>query len=431
MTNSCSNQDLEEKYVNHEVQVIAGIANSRVSFTEANNVTYAYWENGDAITLSTPTQENLNYTATVSESDVTTATFTPEGKHLKDIAGEMVYACYPAASITEGIVALPTTNVWTDTQPLPFAYAVSSIANSKVNLTFEYTHAFLKLTLSAQALKDATSTDGEQSVHRLLVKSASGPLSIVSGTFNFEEKNLSIAEGSSEIELTLTEAFQPSTETERSVYIPILPQAGNVDITIRLLHDYDGGQDVLMEMNKQTPANGFIAGRIYTLNLIGNSSGVIDGESGVIHLAEAGLLSNYITSENKNTIKSLKISGYLNGDDIKLLREMAGRDYTGEETVGVLTSIDFSEAIITEGGSAYRHYERKTENNIFGKYFFDNTKLKTLFFLTISYQLENTHLVTVKSLNKLLFQILFKQSTEMLSVIANHWNTLHLKKGLS
>ena len=115
---SCSNQDLEERYTdNEQVEVIASISNSRVSFSEGNNVTYAYWQNGDGITLSTPTQENLNYTASVEESDPTTATFASEGAKLKDIAGETVYACYPASSIIDGAVALPSTNTWTDAQP--------------------------------------------------------------------------------------------------------------------------------------------------------------------------------------------------------------------------------------------------------------------------------------------------------------------------
>ena len=122
---SCSNLDLEERYAdNEQVEVIASISNSRVSFSEGNNVTYAYWQNGDAITLSTPTQGNLNYTATVAESDPTTATFASKGEKLKDIAGETVFACYPANTITDGVVALPSTNKWTDAQPLPFAFAV-------------------------------------------------------------------------------------------------------------------------------------------------------------------------------------------------------------------------------------------------------------------------------------------------------------------
>lgn len=371
---SCSNQDLEERYTdNEQVEVIASISNSRVSFSEGNNVTYAYWQNGDGITLSTPTQENLNYTASVEESDPTTATFASEGAKLKDIAGETVYACYPASSIIDGAVALPSTNTWTDAQPLPFAFAVSTISNSKVNLAFEYVHAFLKLTLSAQALDDATSTDGGKSVHAILVKSATESLGIVSGTFNFEDKSVCITEASNEVKLTLGTAFNPSEKTERSIYIPILPQSGDVAINISLLHNYDGGEDILFEMDKQTPANGFVAGHVYTLTLGGNSSGTIEGDSGEIHLAEAGTLSKYITDENKYTIKSLKLSGYLNGDDIKLLREMC----TGD---GILTDLDVAEATIVEGGTYYYGYSDPdyTENNVWGDHFFTQTKLENV-----------------------------------------------------
>ena len=266
---SCSNQDLEEKYTDAgQVQVTADITKSRVSFNEADDMTYAYWQTGDAITLSTPTQGNLNYTATVSEDDATVATFAPEEGSLKDIDGETVYACYPAASITDGVVTLPATHTWTDAQPLPFAYAVSSITDSKVDLAFDHTFAFLKLTLSAQALKNATSTDGEKTVHRLSVKSSSGSLGVVSGTFNFEDKSVSVTEGSDEIIFTLSEAFNPSEETERSVYIPVLPQESDVTIIISLLHDYGEGKDVLMEIGKRTPKDGLLNGCVYSLAFI-------------------------------------------------------------------------------------------------------------------------------------------------------------------
>ena len=373
---ACSNQELEEGSVDAgQVQVTAGIAKSRVSFSEADNMTNAYWQNGDAITLNTPTQGNLNYTATVSEDDATMAAFVPEDGSLKDIDGETVYACYPAAAITDGVVALPATDKWTDEKPLPFAYAISSISASKVNLSFDHTFAFLKLTLSAQALKNATSTDGEKTVHRLSVKSASGSLGIVSGTFNFEDKSVSITEGSDEVVFTLSKAFNPLEETERSVYIPVLPQEGNVAITISLLHDYEGGEDVLLEMEKQTPADGLVKGYVYDLTLTGNSSAVIEGDSGEIHLAVAGTLSNYITDENKFTIKSLKISGYLNGIDIKLLREMAGRDWYDDETDGKLISLDVSEATVV-GGDNYANW-RKAEDNVWGD-FFARTNLATV-----------------------------------------------------
>ena len=381
---SCSNQDLEEKYTDAgQVQVTADIAKSRVSFNEADDMTYAYWQTGDAITLSTPTQGNLNYTATVSEDDSTVATFAPEDGSLKDIDGETVYACYPAASITDGVVTLPATNTWTDAQPLPFAYAVSSITDSKVDLAFEHTFAFLKLTLDSRPLANATSTDGDKTVHSLLIKSATESLGVVSGTFNFEDKSVNITEGSTEVKFTLGTAFNPSEETERSIYIPILPQSGDVAMTISLMHTYDSGEDVLLTMDKQAPTDGFVAGNIYTLSLTGNSSAVIEGESAEIYLAEAGTLSNYITDENKFTIKSLKLSGFLNGADFKLLREMAGCGYDNfinsfETTSGQLASLDMSDAYIVEDNqNAYIHFivgyestKYYTQDNVWGDYLF-------------------------------------------------------------
>ena len=278
----CTNQEWE--YVDAgQVQVKANFIKSRVSFNESGDKTYAYWETGDAITLSTPTQGNLNYTATVSEGDATVATFSSEAGSLKDIDGETVYACYPAATITDGVVALPATDTWTDAKPLPFAYAVSSIAESKVDLAFEHVFAFLKLTLPASALENATSTDGDKSVHRILVKSASEDLGILSGTFNFEDKSVNVTGSSKEVVLALRTAFNPSEETGRSVYIPILPQSGDVTMTISLKHAYDGGEDVLLELEKQTPADGFVAGHVYTLTLGGSDEA---NEPGIYNLED-------------------------------------------------------------------------------------------------------------------------------------------------
>lgn len=392
---SCSNQDLEEKFTDvGQVQVTADIAKSRVSFNESNGTTYAYWQTGDAITLSTPTQGNQNYTATVSEDDATAATFAPEAEGLKDIDGESIYASYPATTITDGIVALPATDEWADAKPLPFAYAVSSITDSKVNLTFEHTFAFLKLTLDASPLEYATSTDGDKAIHRLSIKSASETLGIVAGTFNFEDKSINISEGTKEISFTLGKAFNPSEETKRNVYIPILPQSGGTAMTISLLHTYDGGEDILLEMDKQTPAGGFVAGHIYTLTLSGNSSADIEGESGEIHLAVGGTLSTFITAENKNTIKSLKLSGYLNGDDIKLLREMA----TGN---GILTDLDVADATIVEGGGAY-YKSLYTQNNVWGDYFFANTDLAKVVLPTNTIAIGNYAFNDCKSLDNVI-----------------------------
>lgn len=207
---SCSNQDVEENLAYESgVQVTAGITESRVSFNEGENTTYAYWQNGDAITLSTPKQGNLVYTASVSEKDATKATFSPQDGILKDIDGETVYAVYPAAEITDGSVALPATENWSDAQTLPFAYAVSSIQNSKVDLQFKHVFAFLKLTITADALANATRSDGDKSIHQIVIKSAGDALGVRKGTFSFDTQKANITETSGSIDYTLTEAFNP------------------------------------------------------------------------------------------------------------------------------------------------------------------------------------------------------------------------------
>lgn len=380
---SCNHHEIIESSSNESiVQVTAGIGNSRVIFSEGEDMTYiASWENGDAITLNTPKQANLNYTAALSESGVTT--FSPEGKALKDIEGDTVYACYPASPIIDGVVELPQTNKWSDKEHLPFAYAINNIQNSKVNLQFKHVFAFLKLTLTAEALENAITTDGDKSISSIMLQSTSKTLGVVSGSFNFNDQIVAINEASNEIRLTI-EGEQSSEITSRSFYIPILPQEANTSINIVALHQNEANCDTLASINKTTPSEGLLAGNVYSLTIGANNATMIEGEEGYIHLETSGTLSNFIADTNKYNIKKLKISGPLNGDDIKYLREMAGRDVYGDKTEGQLTELNLSEASIVEGGDYYYaggdnvssfHY---TQNNVFGDYFFYNTNISKI-----------------------------------------------------
>ena len=67
----------------------------------------------------------------------------------------------------------------------------------------------------------------------------------------------------------------------------------------------------------------------------------------------AGQLSTLITNDEKFTITDLTITGQLNGTDFRLLRAMAGNDYTGHPTEGKLQKLDLSGATIVEGGDTY------------------------------------------------------------------------------
>lgn len=100
----------------------------------------------------------------------------------------------------------------------------------------------------------------------------------------------------------------------------------------------------------------------------------------------AGTLPTLISDEVKYTIDHLKITGSLNGTDIRLLRDMAGNNYQGQLTNGQLKYLDISDANIVAGGERYLDttegvvfsnqttipgtFQFGTENNVIGESMF-------------------------------------------------------------
>ena len=80
---------------------------------------------------------------------------------------------------------------------------------------------------------------------------------------------------------------------------------------------------------------------------------------------DAGQLTELVGDE-KYRFTTLSIAGFLNGDDLRTLRDMAGCDNEGKATAGQLSDIDLSGAQIAEGGKAYAegHF---TQTNVVGK----------------------------------------------------------------
>ena len=72
-----------------------------------------------------------------------------------------------------------------------------------------------------------------------------------------------------------------------------------------------------------------------------------------IKLEKAGTLPDRIASSKKYKITNLKIIGEINGTDLRMIREMAGRDASGDSTDGKLSVLDLSEAKIVKGGDYY------------------------------------------------------------------------------
>ena len=102
-----------------------------------------------------------------------------------------------------------------------------------------------------------------------------------------------------------------------------------------------------------------------------------------IKLEKAGTLPDKIGSSKKYKITNLKIIGEINGTDLLMIRDMAGRNYTGNSTDGKLSVLDLSEAKIVKGGDCYYNdnYNNNyyTSNDVIGDCaFYDCSGLKSL-----------------------------------------------------
>ncbi|MGN0230048.1 MAG: Ig domain-containing protein [Muribaculaceae bacterium] len=73
----------------------------------------------------------------------------------------------------------------------------------------------------------------------------------------------------------------------------------------------------------------------------------------IISLNEPGTLSDLITDSEKYSITNLTIRGPLNGSDLRLIRDMCGRDENGTVTNGKLVVLDLKDAIFVSGGAWY------------------------------------------------------------------------------
>lgn len=96
---------------------------------------------------------------------------------------------------------------------------------------------------------------------------------------------------------------------------------------------------------------------------VGEAVSFVTTSTSIINVA--GQLTELV-GDDKYSFTTLSIAGFLNGDDLRTLRDMAGCDNEGKATAGQLSDIDLSGAQIAEGGKAYAegHF---TQTNIVGK----------------------------------------------------------------
>ena len=81
----------------------------------------------------------------------------------------------------------------------------------------------------------------------------------------------------------------------------------------------------------------------------------------VVDVQQAGSLSSLLTSMEKE----VRLTGYINGSDVKYLREQIAD--------GNISSLNLSDASIVGGGDAY-YEEYTTSDNVIGEYMFNQCK---------------------------------------------------------
>ncbi|WP_368144231.1 leucine-rich repeat protein [Bacteroides finegoldii] len=118
---------------------------------------------------------------------------------------------------------------------------------------------------------------------------------------------------------------------------------------------------------------------------VGNEggNGTVIGTVAKVDVKKAGSLSSLIGDDVKFNIMDLTVTGDINGDDIALIREMAGADVNGDETKGHLSKLNLKDANIVAGGNPYYIYSTTqpcySKKDIVGAYMFRNcNKLETI-----------------------------------------------------
>ena len=109
---------------------------------------------------------------------------------------------------------------------------------------------------------------------------------------------------------------------------------------------------------------------------VGNEggNGIVTGTVAKVDVKKAGSLSSLIGNDVKFNITDLTVTGDINGDDIALIREMAGADVNGDETKGRLSKLNLKDANIVAGGNPYYintgiFYSKR---DVVGSYMFSN-----------------------------------------------------------
>lgn len=387
---SCTDEELfanvdDAQKIIMAVEDFECINQSRTTLTPTDDGATFKWSANDTVGIFPETGSQIAFPMT-SGAGTNTATFTGGGWALKTSTPYMAY--YPMV----GKFYLDKTNIPVNytgqhvtanasTEHLGkydymTASATTPSANaSAVNFQFKHLGALIRLKVTMKETSTLTyatlQTDEDD-----FITSGYIDLTAESLTINAYQRSKSFQIGLNNISVEANE--------DLIIYF-LMPPVDLSNKTLKAVIRKDNGyyQEVTL-----TGTN-FEAGKPYELTATIESE--VENPT-IVNVETAGTFESTIYNKyysNCYNLTSLKVTGNLNGTDIRFLRKMAGRKEDGTETSGKLAYLDLTEANIVSGGDYYymtklgdKYY---TENNVAGDYMFYFCNLKTIKFpLTIT-----------------------------------------------
>lgn len=352
----------------NETRSSVTIGESGASFT---------WDEDDVIGIFPDKGDQVSF-AMDEGAGTQTATFSGGGWALKSSSTYAAY--YPHVYENRDMTAIPvsyigqTQNGNGNTDHIGaydfMAAGVSTPENGAVAFDMQHLGALVQLTVNVAEPSKLIRVTLDADVD--FVQTGTIDLSAETPAINAKSSSKSLRIGLSNI--VTTKAFE-----EVTIYFMMAP----IDLTNKTLKAVIE-KDNYYYQEIELIGKKFEAGKAYRLT----ANMVSEEESPtVIDVATAGTFENLIYNEyysNCYDLTALKITGNLNGSDIRFLRKMAGRKEDGTATSGKLAHLDLTEANIVSGGDYYympksgtKYY---TENNVAGDYMFYFCNLKTIKF---------------------------------------------------
>lgn len=340
------------------------------------------WDEDDVIGIFPDKGDQVSF-AMEQGAGTQTATFTGGGWALKSSAKYAAY--YPHVYENRDLTKIPVSYVGqiqngnNNTDHIGaydfMAASVATPSNGAVAFDMQHLGALVQLTVNvaepSKLIRVTLDADFD------FVQTGTIDLSAETPAINAKSSSKSLRIGLSNI--VTTQAFE-----EVTIYFMMAP----IDLTNKTLKAVIE-KDNYYYQEIELIGKKFEAGKAYRLaaNMVSEEESPI-----VIDVATAGTFESIIYNEyysNCYDLTALKVTGNLNGSDIRFLRKMAGRKEDGTATSGKLTYLDLTEANIVAGGDYYympksgtKYY---TENNVAGDYMFYFCNLKTIKFpLTIT-----------------------------------------------